>query len=216
MEKIFGYMKQADDEELWAFANDIHSLIIDKFFNDFWEDRNDVFVKSNPEAIASLVNSLNPKSVLDVGCGPNKYKNIIKADEYVALDPFHRSADVKTTVIDYHEKNPEKQFDVVMALGSICFGTKEKILAEIEAIDALTASGGTQVWKVNAPYTYVKERNGPSYAELFPLVNLVQVHTWDEQFIRHVAEVYGYEIKSLEEDYNWEGQKRFYFTFYKY
>lgn len=209
MDKIFSIMKSAPDDVLWAFSSDIHTLIMDKYFSQVWEDNTHVFEYSNRENVSRMVNELRPESVIDVGCGFNRYKETVECTEFVGIDPFNPAADIKQGVYEYQNANPDRQFDAVLALGSINFGTKEKILAEIESVDKLTKSGGTQFWRVNPNTKH-------NYHPDFPLNELLTWYDWDEDFIRQIAEIYNYEIKDIKEEINDQGYKRLFFVFYKY
>ena len=209
MHKIFSLIKEADDETLLRFSRDIHTLIMDKYFGGVWEDKSAAFKHSSVPAVAELVNSLSPNSVIDVGCGYNTYLPSINAEKKVGIDPFNPAADVKQGVYEYQSSNPDEQYDVVLALGSINFGPRDKVLEEIAAVDRLTRHGGTQVWRVNPNI-------GHKIGGKFPLIEFMEFFDWDKEFVEQIAQVYGYEISEYEEELNWEGDKRLFFVFYKY
>ncbi|CAB5221268.1 hypothetical protein UFOVP247_123 [uncultured Caudovirales phage] len=213
MLKIFSFLKESiedeNDENLLRFSKDIHTLILDKWFGGIWEDKSGAFKRSSVPAVAEIVNSLNPESVIDVGCGFNTYLPKIDAKKKVGIDPFNPAADVMQGVYEYHQSHPNEQYDVVLALGSINFGPRDKILAEVACVDALTKKGGTQVWRVNP-------NSGSEYNHKFPLFEFIEFFDWNKEFVEQIAEVYGYEIKEYEEEVNWEGRKRLFFVFYKY
>jgi len=96
-------------------------------------------------------------------------------------------------VIEYQENFPDRQYDCLIALDSINFGPKPKILAEIEAIDKLTQSGGLQIWRVN-------NKNEPRIDETFPISELIQYFKWDRDFIQHVVNIYDYELIEYTEE----------------
>lgn len=209
MQKIFSLIKSAPDDVLWSFACDVHTLIMDKYFSQVWVDGTDVFKFSNRASVSAKANALNPQSVLDVGCGFNKYKETIKCEKFVGIDPFNPAADVKQGVCEYYEDHKDEQFDVVLALGSVNFGNEDKILAEIEAVDKMTKPGGTQFWRVNPNTKH-------NYHPGFPLNELLVWYDWNEEFIKKIATVYNYEIKDYQEEINDQGYTRIYFEFYKY
>jgi len=209
MDKIFSLIKNAPDDILWHFSKDVHDLIMDKYFSQVWEDNTHKFKYSNHASISEKANALNPESVLDVGCGFNKYKELIKCSRFVGIDPYNNSADVKKGVYEYYMENKEEQFDVVLALGSVNFGSHDKIIAEIDCVDKMTKPGGTQFWRVN-PNTKHNNHEG------FYLNELMTWYPWDRAFIENLAEIYGYEIKDYQEEINDQGHTRMYFEFYKY
>ena len=149
--KIFGLIKEAEDELLWRFTYDVHNLILDKYYSTYWRKWNDTgaMKATGHKPIADKVNKLNPKTVLDVGCGYNEYKAHILCDKFVGIDPYNDAADIKQGIYEYYHKNKEKQFDVVLVLGSLNFGPHDKIIEEIDIVDKMTVQGGRQYWRVN-------------------------------------------------------------------
>ena len=207
MQKIFGMMKEADEELLWYFANDVHTLILDKYFTTYWKGDTKNFSHSGHEVLSNKVKEHNPNNILDIGCGYNELKKYFDGYEFLGIDPFIDSADLKQGLYEFANNNKGNQFDAILVLGSINFGPHEKIVEEIEMIDKLTAPGGRSYWRVNPglPYT----------AEGFPLVDLIQVFEWTQEFIYKIASVYGYEVEDFTEETNSNGDKRLYFCFHK-
>lgn len=214
MNKIFGYMKEASDDELAMLASDLHTLILDVYFGKYWKGNTKEFSMSGHDQIAKKISDLNPKHILDVGCGYNSLKQYMQTKgmldntEFVGIDPFNNNADIMQGICQYWHENQDKQYDTVLALGSINFGTKDKILQEIDCLDKLTAPGGYQFWRVNPGLLH----DCPE----FPLINLVDFYPWDKAFIDSIANIYNYEIKEYSEELNSNGDKRLYFCFYKY
>lgn len=205
MNRVFDFIVNADEDAKLMFASDVESLIMDLYYNKYWKDNSDSFERSG-KVLSTEVNLLRPKSVLDVGCGNNNFKDTIY--DLVGIDPFNDKADVKQSLIEYQQQNPDIQHDVVLALDSINTGRKPIILHHFEMIDKLTKPGGYQFWRVN--------HVGVPDCEEFPLINLIDFYDWDEKFIRELAEYYGYEVKELCEEINSQGEKRLFFCFYKY
>jgi len=85
------------------------------------------------------INSLNPQSVVDVGCGVNyfrdKIKNLIGFDivDYSDID-FHCS--IQDMVID------NDSVDVVLALGSLQYTNRELTLIDIQRVVGWMRPGG--------------------------------------------------------------------------
>lgn len=201
MEKIFNLIKSADDETLFLFSADIHTLILDVYFSKFWPNKTMEFEKSG-QALVDKVNQLNPQSVLDIGCGYNPYKG--KINNLIGIDPYVRTGpDINQSIYDYFQENKDKQFDVVLCMGSINFGPHNKIVQEIEMVDKLTKVGGHQFWRVNPGITHNNEK--------FPLVHLIEFFPWSIEFIEKICGIYGYDILELEEETNANGDKRIYF-----
>jgi SAM-dependent methyltransferase len=85
------------------------------------------------------VNSLNPKLVIDVGCGTNIYKKYIK--NLIGFDQApYPQADFQAFLEDA-EFEPESA-DVIMCLGSLHFGTREKVYENFNRVVKWLAPGG--------------------------------------------------------------------------
>ena len=85
--------------------------------------------------------------ILDVGCGYNIFKEYFT--NIIGIDPANDNADVVTTIEDY-ETN--KKFDVALLLGSINFGSKEKITKQVEKIVSLMEDKSEIIWRCNPGY----------------------------------------------------------------
>ena len=46
------------------------------------------------------VNSLNPRRVLDIGCGYHEFKD--KIHNLVGIDPYNDAADIHVKLLDHH------------------------------------------------------------------------------------------------------------------
>jgi len=206
--KIYGLIKEASDELLWNFTHDVHKLILDKYYSTYWRGDTKDFSHTGHEVLSNKVKEHNPKNILDVGCGYNDYKKCFDGYEFVGIDPYNDKADIKQGIYEYYQENKEKQFDAILALGSINFGPYDKILQEVEWVDKLTAPGGRSYWRVKPgiPHKTLKE---------FPLVDLIEFFDWTKEFIEKLAEVFGYEIEEYAEETNHNGDKRIYFCFHK-
>lgn len=213
MEKIFSLIKEADDETLWMFAKDVHELILEKFFSTYWVDTapegfKDKFIESGTKSVEMVVNLHECKNILDVGCGYNHFKDKFPHAKFTSIDPYIDGADYKMSVTEYQEKFPDRQYDCVLALGSINFGPKPKILAEIDAIDKLTRPEGIQVWRVNP-----KDEAEPH--PKFPISELIQYFNWDEPFIRLVSEMYEYKVIEYKDETARGNTRRIFFVMKK-
>lgn len=93
----------------------------------------------------SLINKISDDEwVLDVGCGTNPFKNKIK--NLIGIDPAFNEADYKVT-IDMFKTN--QKFDVAFCLGSINFGSEDKIISEINSIINLLNKKSRIYWRCN-------------------------------------------------------------------
>lgn len=181
----------------------IHELIVAEYFGKYWKGKPMQFEQSGSNLIVKL-NDLLADSVLDVGCGYNEYKPHTKCNKFIGIDPYNDKADVKVGIEEYQT---DEQFDVVLVLGSINFGTKSKIMREFEAVDRLTKKGGHIFVRVNPGITHVHTE--------YPLIELVEFYPWSVDDINEIALKFGYQILELEEETNRSGDKRLFFHFYK-
>lgn len=206
--KLFGLIKEAPDELLANFVLDVHTLILDKYFSTYWKGDTKDFSHTGHEVLSKKVKEHNPKNILDIGCGYNEYKKYFDGYEFIGIDPYNDKADLKQGIYQYWHENKDKQFDAVLALGSINFGPYDKILQEVEWVDKLTATGGRSYWRVNPG---IPHNTHPE----FPLVDLIEFFEWTEEFIKRIANIYGYVIEDYAEETNHNGDKRIYFCFHK-
>ena len=86
----------------------IDFAVLSKYFGEVWQPKTKQFKYSGLKLIDEI-NSLNPTSVLDLGCGYNEFKG--KIQNLVGVDPYNAKADVQQTILEY---NPGKQFDVII------------------------------------------------------------------------------------------------------
>jgi hypothetical protein len=212
MNKIYRLIQEADDDVKASFAMDVHTAIIELYFSNYWRDRyviNDQY--SSVNILSKKVASLNPKRILDIGCGYNKYKVAIKNSlpdvEFVGIDPYNDEADIKISLYDYFNNNNPEPFDVVLCLGSINFGSYEKIAYEIDMVDKLTAHEGNQFWRVNPGINHeVKE---------FPLADLIDFYHWSKIDVDRMCNMYDYKLIDFQTEVNGRGHERLYFQLYK-
>ena len=207
MEKIFALIKEANNDTLWMFCRDVHELILEKYFTTYWEDNNEKFVESGAKSIEMIVNANSCKDIIDVGCGYNHFKDKFPDAKFTSIDPYIEGADYKMSVAEYQYNFPERQYDCVLALGSINFGPKPKILEEIDAVDKLTKPGGIQIWRVNPKEKEVHPN--------FEISELIQYFQWDESFIETIADMYEYELLEYKDEIVSNGTKRIFFIMKK-
>ena len=81
--------------------------------------------------IIETVNSLNPSLVIDAGCGTNHYKaHIANLVGFDPNDPVHAD---RVDTIQSAQFDPASA-DAVLALGSMQFGTRESVRADLERV----------------------------------------------------------------------------------
>ena len=78
-----------------------------------------------------LINSLNPNLVLDLGCGDNRYKSLVK--NLIGIDiAYDPNADIvgDFTTLDFEDNS----VDAIIAYGSINFGDEELIIKQLQKL----------------------------------------------------------------------------------
>ena len=104
---------------------------MNSYFNGIWKDTNYQYLEHSGYSLVDYVNSKNPSSVLDVGCGYNKLKSKIK--NLIGIDPFNDAADIKVSIEDYNSA----PYDMALCLGSINFGDEKTIDKQIDKLHTL-------------------------------------------------------------------------------
>ena len=166
-------------------ADHIDELVLEKYFSEVWQSRTKKYKYSGLKLIDEI-NSLNPKAVLDVGCGYNEFKG--KIQNLIGIDPYNDKADVKVKVTDYYNSD---LFNAVICLGSINFGSSDKIFAELDSVVRLTAPGGKIYFRVN-----------PGMQQPQLEAKWITFYPWESTFIINCADYFGVEILELRNDSN--------------
>ena len=172
----------------------IDNAILDRYFKNIWQPETKKFKYSGLKIIDE-VNALNPKNVLDVGCGYNEFKGKIK--NLTGLDPYNNCADIQVKTLDYIT---DKTYDVILALGSINFGSTDKIFSELEKVVSLTSAGGKLFFRVNPG---IQHNNAES--------RWISFYPWSTNFIVNVANYLGVDILDIKND----NSNRIYFVWAK-
>mgnify|MGYP001169604712 FL=1 len=113
------------NKELKDYLTDFFSYNQDKLE---WKRKKDshnrLFKWGNIKEDLNLINSLNPSVVLDLGCGDNRYKPVVK--NLIGIDICDRpGVDVVSdfTELDFEDNS----IDAIIAYGSINFGDEDLI-----------------------------------------------------------------------------------------
>jgi SAM-dependent methyltransferase len=96
--------------------------------------------------LISEVNNLEPKVVIDIGCGTNYFKG--KIDNITGIDLIdHPNVDI---VGPFNELNiKHNSVDVILALGSLHYGTKNNIFKNVALLTAWLKPGGYFIIRVS-------------------------------------------------------------------
>lgn len=114
---------------------------LNEYFSTKWSPNIDQYRHSGWALIDKI--NLN-ETVIDVGCGPNFFKN--KITNLTGIDPAFDEADYKTTIEGFQT---EKRFDVAFCLGSINFGNKLTIMNQIACVVHLLKPTARIYWRCN-------------------------------------------------------------------
>jgi len=178
---------------LRQITDDLSERYIHRFFSEIWKPRTGDYEHTGWE-LAEEVNKLNPKSVLDVGCGYHPFKGRIQ--NLTGIDPYNNCADFEVDILDYKVK-PESH-DVIIALGSINFNSKEDIEQRFSHCVNILAKGGKMFFRVNPG---IPHKTGP-YVDIFP---------WSFEIVNEFAEKYNLKLETFKKDAN----ERLYFVYTK-
>jgi len=191
--EIFGVeVGRCDTLEQYAEAIDVACL--HKYFSKYWNNDMKKW-KYSGLALIDEVNSLKPRAVLDVGCGYNEFRG--KIDNLIGIDPYNDRADLQVSTLEYRT---DQKFDVIMCLGSVNFGSRDKIIAEMGRCVDLLEDGGTMFFRVNPGVQHDK-----------PEAKWIEFFAWNVPFIIELSEMFNLKILDIRDDSN----QRKYFIYRK-
>lgn len=174
-------------------VNDLDIKYSNMFFGEIWKPQTDIYGYTGWQLV-DQINSMNPRAVLDVGCGYNQFKSRIP--NLVGIDPYNNSADYQVDILEYSAV--EESFDAIMALGSINFNSKEDIEVRIANCVKLLAPKGKMFFRVNPGIQHVK---GP----------WVDVFAWNFEVAHEFAKKFNLSLDEFKKDAN----NRLYFVYTK-
>ena len=172
----------------------IDNQCLDAYFSKIWQPDMKKWKYSGLKLIDE-VNALNPRSVLDVGCGYNEFKG--KIQNLTGIDPYNDRADYKISIMDFRSN---EKFDVILCLGSVNFGSQDKITAEIAKTVHLLEEGGTIFFRVNPGVSHDTKES-----------RWIEFFAWNVPFIIELAEKFNLKVLDIRDDAN----QRKYFVYRK-
>ena len=182
------------DMEIYALAEQIDRAVLKNYFGKVWQPETKKF-KYSGLAIIDEVNAMKPDNVIDIGCGYNEFKG--KIDNLIGIDPYNDRADIIVHTLDYKS---DVEYDVAICLGSVNFGSSDKILGELENVVDMVKSGGFLYFRVN-----------PGIQHNRPAAKWINFYDWDPVFISNAAQYLNCDVLVLRQDDN----DRFYFVLRK-
>ena len=174
-----------DVSDMYKLADTIDNEVLHNYFSNVWQAETKKY-KYSGLSVIDEVNAMSPRSVFDLGCGYNEFKG--KINNLVGVDPYNKKADIASTILDYRTKD---KFDIAICLGSINFGSSDKIIAEITAAVNLVNDGGYLYFRVN-----------PGTQHTAPESRWINFYDWDPVFVSNVADHLNCELLMLRQDLN--------------
>jgi len=171
-------------------TQDLSERYIHRFFAEIWKPRTNDYEYTGWQ-LADEINALTPRSVLDVGCGYHPFRGRIS--NLVGIDPYNNCADYMVDVLDYVGHH-----DVIIALGSINFNSRDEIEARFSKCVELLDQGGRFYLRANPG---IPHKTGP-YVDIFP---------WSFEIVKEFADVYNLKLLTFKKDAN----NRLYFVYEK-
>ena len=172
---------------------DLSERYTHRFFAEMWKPRTADYDYTG-WTLVDEVNALNPDSVLDVGCGYHPFKG--RMHNLVGIDPYNNCADYEVDILDY--KVRAESHDVILALGSINFNSRDEIEQRFAHCVGLLKTGGKFYLRANPGITH---RTGP----------YVDVFAWSFEVVNQFAEIYNLRLDTFKQDTN----DRLYFVYTK-
>ena len=168
---------------------------LSEYFSGIWQDQNFECLQYSGYQLVNYVNDQTPSSVIDIGCGYNRFKGKIK--NLIGIDPYNDAADIKVSLEDY--KGPTSE--IALCLGSINFGDEETIDHQIDVLHRL--------WRKEAIF-----RVNPGIPHDWSDTDITWF-PWTEKKINNIASRFNYTIKCLETEQVKQGHKRLFFIYTK-
>ena len=184
-------------KDINELANIIDHAVLENYFSKVWQPKTKKY-KYSGLTIIDEVNALKPRSVLDLGCGYNEFSG--KISNLIGVDPYNTKADVQSSILEYRSVDP---FDVVICLGSINFGSVDKVYNELEHAVNLTTPGGLLYFRAN-----------PGTQHKAPEAKWIEFFNWNSQFIINSASTLNCSIVDLRQE-DGERGSRYYFVLRK-
>lgn len=194
VKSTFGVDLDRSFDSVESCVNFIDSRCLEQYFSKIWQPDMKKWKYSGLKLVDE-VNAVNPRAVLDVGCGYNEFKG--KIHNLTGIDPYNDKADHKISIMDFRTN---QRYDVILCLGSINFGSRDKITAEIAKTVLLLEEGGMIYFRVN-----------PGVSHNRPESRWIEFFSWNVPLIIELAETFNLKVLDIRDDAN----QRKYFVYRK-
>jgi len=158
-------------DTIYEMTEVIDNIILENYFSRVWQPQTKKY-KFSGLGIVDEINALKPLSVVDLGCGYNEFSG--KIDNLVGVDPYNDKADIKCPITQYM---PQEKHDIAIVLGSINFGSADKILYElVHVVTNIVKPGGLIFFRAN-----------PGKMHEAPEARWIDFFEWTPEFIVNSA-----------------------------
>lgn len=172
-------------------TNELDTKYLNRFFGEIWKPQTDVYNYTGWNLVEEI-NKLNPRKVLDVGCGYNQFKGRIQ--NLTGIDPYNNCADYQVDIFEFVDD--PKSYDVIIALGSINFNSYDDIVNRMQKCVDLLAPNGKMFFRVNPGIAHQK---GP-WVDIFP---------WSFEIVKEFEKKFNLVLETYKKDSN----SRLYFVY---
>ncbi len=163
------------------------------FFGEIWKPHTEDYSYTGWQLVEEI-SKLNPRKVLDVGCGYNQFK--ARIPNLIGIDPYNNCADYQVDILEFSAV--AESFDAIIALGSINFNSKEDIELRLANCVKLLAPNGKMFFRVNPG---IQHQKGP----------WVDVFAWSFEIAHEFAKKFNLQLETFKKDNN----SRLYFVYKK-
>jgi hypothetical protein len=159
---------------------------VNHFYATGWRSNLHLFQYSGFNLVDEI-SKLDPKLVIDAGCGVNGFKG--KIPNVIGFDPVFSEADIKCTILTAPFR--DQCADVVFALGSVNFGDHNDVALHVMKLKSWLLPGGLLFMR-GAPGGYQNDQG-------------LEWFRWGTREIVYFAELLDLELLKIEVEYNTDG-----------
>jgi 2-polyprenyl-3-methyl-5-hydroxy-6-metoxy-1,4-benzoquinol methylase len=116
---------------------------LNNYFENSWKPNYNKFKYSGWALLDKIDKN---KTILDVGCGYNLFKEHFGNNLY-GIDPANDEADERISIEDFNSAG--NQWDIILCLGSLNFGDESIVKPQVEKVVSLCKKGGIIYWRQN-------------------------------------------------------------------
>ena len=122
----------------------VNQEYLNYYFGNIWHTNSNPCIQIEKSGMLLLDKISSADQVIDVGCGTNPFKGLIK--NLIGIDPAFDQADVRCGIDEFET---DQKFDVALCLGSINFGDVSDIERHIAKVVSLLKPTARIYWRCN-------------------------------------------------------------------